>query len=118
MTGQTRLFIPQELLDRWVVAECVTLEGETLTLRDGHQAVRLTPAIRVLKVSTGEGDPHALCGRVKSGAEIAALRGEHYMTSLLVGEIAYDVQAGFIGEPQAYDPQSLHRLRTTLLGLG
>ena len=111
-----RLFISQEVLDRWTMQDGATLDGEVLTLRGGA-TVRLTAAVRILKVSTGDDDPHGLCGRVKSSTELAILGGEQYMNSLLLGEVAYDVQPGFMAEPPASDDEALGRLRAALLRL-
>jgi hypothetical protein len=116
MVGHARLFISQEVLDRWTIEDGATLDGEVLTLRGGA-AVRLTPAVRILKVSTGDTDPHGLCGRVKSAAELTSLGGEQYMNSLLLGEVAYDVQSGFMAEPPVQDAEGLGRLRAALLRL-
>ncbi|HEY3356159.1 MAG TPA: hypothetical protein VGQ83_23105 [Polyangia bacterium] len=115
MSGHVRLFISQENLDRWTIEEKVGLDGEVLTLRDAELQVQLTPAMAVVRVAGGDADPHGLCGRVKTAAEITALGGEQYMTSLLIGETAYDVQPGFIGAPTPADPQ---RVRAAITALG
>jgi hypothetical protein len=118
MSGHVRVFISQEHLDRWTLEEKVGLDGEQLTLRGADQRLQLQPAMRILKVAGGDTDPHRLCGSVKTSAEIAVLKGEQYMTSLLVGETAYDVQPGFIADVAVADAAAVQRLRAAMAGLG
>jgi len=72
-----------------------------MTLSGDGRAFRLRPAIRFLKVSGGADvqDPNQLIGRVKLLDDLLQLGGEQFMESVIVGEVAYDVQTGFLGEP-------------------
>ena len=49
------------------------------------------------KLAAGEDRP-GLLGKVKSEEQLAALGGELYMSSVLLGEDAYDVQGGFLAD--------------------
>jgi hypothetical protein len=40
-------------------------------------------------------------GRVKVTEDVVRIGGERFMESVILGETAYDVQSGFIGEPLA-----------------
>ena len=56
-----RLFVAQDVLDRWMVDEAVSVEGDVMTL-DGNQRFRLLSAVCFTEELTGEGDPHELIG--------------------------------------------------------
>jgi hypothetical protein len=83
-------------MDAWVASERVEVSGQTLSLRAAG-ALSLEPASYFRKVSAG-GD-QGLVGKVKSEQAIAALGGETYMTSVILGESAYEVEPGFLATP-------------------
>jgi hypothetical protein len=99
-----RAFLSQELLDRWLAEGVVSLEGDLLGLPPLDQGAAQGPQLRLesavlfrMEVASGE-DPHALCGKVKSLPAIEALGGEHAPGSVVVGDSAYEVTEGFLGE--------------------
>jgi len=112
-----RIFISQEVVDQWCADEKATIDDEVMVLTLTQQRLRLQPAVRVLRVVSGTTDPHNLVGCVKTSAELVAAGGEQYMSSLLVGEVAYDVQPGYFGEPLDHAPAALHQLHSALLAL-
>lgn len=80
------------------------IKDDIMTLAGDGRAFRLRPAIRFLKVAGQDGevpDPHQLIGRVKLVDDLAELGGEQFLESVIVGDVAYDVQTGFLGEPLA-----------------
>ena len=80
------------------------IQDDIMTLAGDGRAFRLRPAIRFLKVAGADGqipDPHQLIGRVKLVDDLAELGGEQFLESVIVGDVAYDVQTGFLGEPLA-----------------
>ncbi len=93
-----RLFVSQDVLDRWMVDEQVSVDGDVMTL-DGNQRFRLLSAVCFTEELTGEGDPHELIGRVKDLETLSELGGEHVSDSVLLGDNAYTVVEGFLGEP-------------------
>jgi hypothetical protein len=95
----TKVFLPQDLVDSWVTADKVELTGETMTFRSRGLTLRLVPGFYFDRVSGGSDDGHQLLGRAKSRAAISALGAEVYMNSVLLGETAYEVEAGFIAKP-------------------
>lgn len=99
--GVARLFISQGRLDAWSAEDRVRIQDDIMTLSGDGRAFRLRPAIRFLKVSGGDAnqDPNQLIGRVKLLDDLVQLGGEQFMESVIVGEVAYDVQTGFLGEP-------------------
>ena len=94
-----RLFISQNRLDAWAGEDRIRVKDDLMTLQGDGRAFRLRAAVRFLKVS-GQGiDPHMLVGKVKTLSAIAELGGDHFHESVIVGDTAYDVQNGFLGEP-------------------
>ena len=95
-----RLFISQGRLDSWVSEDRIKVDGDVMRLGDDPRTFKLKPAVRFVKVSGGGDDAHKLLGKVKLVSQIEKDGGEHYMESVLLGDTAYDVQSGFVGEPQ------------------
>jgi hypothetical protein len=98
-----RIFISQAALDAWVSTERVDLQGDVLILRPGGSTLTLVPASVFRSVSGGQ-DRHGLVGKVKNEAAVAALGAEAYMTSVILGETAYEVDPGFLATPVVNDP--------------
>jgi hypothetical protein len=94
-----RLFISQERLDAWTTEQRVAVDGNRMTLADDGRSFLIRPAVRFVKVSGPDGDPHDLIGKVKDEKDLAAMGADHYMNSVIMGETAYDVQPGFLGDP-------------------
>ncbi len=92
-----RLFISYPHLDELVAAGRVSLAGNTLTWTDGGR-YELTPAVHFLSLVGAETDPNDMVGRVKTDAELEELRAEHYKDSVILGEVAYQVAEGFVGQ--------------------
>ena len=98
MSTTHRLFVSQDVLDRWLGEGSVTVEGDVMTL-DTTQHFRLLSAVCFTEELTGEGDPHDLIGRVKDLNTLTELGGEHVSDSVLLGDNAYTVVEGFLGQP-------------------
>jgi hypothetical protein len=93
-----RVFFPQEKVDRWLADSAVSLEGEVLVVLPDGPAFLLTSAVRFgAEVAAGEDGPK-LCGKVKTLAAIEALSGEYDLGSVVLGDYAYEVVDGFVGE--------------------
>ena len=100
MSVSHRAFLSQELLDRWLAEGLVSLEGEVLGLPPDGPSFHLESAV-LFRVEVANGsDPLALCGKVKSLPAVSALGGEHAPGSVVVGDCAYEVTEGFLGELQ------------------
>lgn len=95
-----RLFISQERLDDWTANEKASLVEDRLTLTELHRTFAVEPAVRFLKVSGGEEDPNDLLNRVKTEEELVQIGADLYMNSVVHGEVAYDVQPGFVGRAE------------------
>ena len=92
-----RLFVAQELLDQWAEQGKIELSGNELKILAENRTFQLHPGARFLSLAAGNDSGH-LVGKVKSEEQLQEMGGELYMNSVLVGETAYDVQAGFLAE--------------------
>lgn len=94
-----RVFFPQQSLDTWLEQGRVALVGDELTITPEGRRFLLTSAVRfTAEVAEGR-DPHDLVGKVKDLEQVRALSGEHSSNSVIIGDNAYDVIDGFLGEP-------------------
>ena len=96
---QNRVFFPQAVLDAWLAADRVELDGKELTLKPEGRKYRVVDAIRVLREVTDGQDLYAIAGKVKSVNFLTELGAELLGTSMLIGDCAYDVVPGFLGAP-------------------
>ena len=94
-----RVFFPQALLDTWIADERVELAGDELLLKDEGRRYKIAEAVRVVTDVAGGGDAHKLLGKVKTRAQLEPLSAELLETSIVVGDDAFDVVPGFVGEP-------------------
>ncbi|HET9598879.1 MAG TPA: hypothetical protein VFP65_25120 [Anaeromyxobacteraceae bacterium] len=98
------LFVSQAMLDGWAGQRRIDLEGHVMTLRAGDgqgRSYALDPAVRFLRVVGTDADPHALVGKVKSMARLRELGAEALGDSVVLGDVAYEVQPGFMAETHA-----------------
>jgi hypothetical protein len=98
-----QLFISQERLDAWSAEQRVSLAGDIMTLADDGRSFRIRPAVRFLRVAGASDDPNQLIDTVRDERSLDEMGADHYMYSVILGEIAYDVQPGFLGEPIPHD---------------
>ncbi len=103
------LFVSQALLDTWAGQGRIGLDGATLELLSGDGRGRryaLEPAVRFLRVADGGEDPEGLVARVKTLAQVQAIGGEAMAGSVVLGNLAYDVEEGFLAEASALEAAS------------
>jgi hypothetical protein len=93
-----RLYISADQMDRWTAEGKVSLSDDVMTLPALGRSFRLRAAVRFMSVVEGA-DAHGLLGRVKTEEQLAALDGEHYGASVIVGEVGYECEEGFVGLP-------------------
>jgi hypothetical protein len=94
-----QLFISQDRLDAWNAEQRVSLAGDIMTLSDDGRSFRIRPAVRFLRVAGSTDDPNQLIDTVRDEHSLDEMGADHYMYSVILGETAYDVQPGFLGEP-------------------
>lgn len=96
--GQNRLFVSQRRLDEWLTEGRVEMEGEVMTSLPEGSRFRLETAVLFVREVTGAGDPYGVLGKVKDLRQIAELGGEYAAGSVIIGDHAYDVIEGLVGE--------------------
>jgi len=97
--GKNRVFFPQEALDRWLVDGKVEISGSELTIPTERRRYRLVEAVRVVSEEASHTDPDELVGRVKTILFLTELGAELLGDSMVLGENAYRVVAGWLGTP-------------------
>lgn len=96
---KSRVFVSQETLDKWLSDDNVEVEGEVMTLKADRRRFRLVTAVHFLREVAEGGDVGNLVGKVKDLEQVATLGGDHVSGSVVVGDDAYEVVEGFLGEP-------------------
>jgi hypothetical protein len=104
--GVNRVFFPQQALDHWLEQGRISLVGDELAITPEGRRFRLTTAVRFMAEVAGTEDAHGLVGKVKSLEHVLAMSGEHYADSVILGDNAYQVIEGFLGEPLRAPPGS------------
>ncbi len=94
-----RVFLSQMTIDSWVASDRVDLQGEFMTLQPDGVRMRLQSAAYFKAAAGGSEDRHGLVGKVKDHHALDALGGEAYMSSVVIGDAAYDVEPGFVATP-------------------
>jgi hypothetical protein len=94
------LFVPQSVLDKWSEQGRVQVEGQVLTILGENKSFQLTSAVRFLKMEAGD-DTAGLLQKVKTTDALRQMGAEHYMESVILGEVAYQVQQGFLADANA-----------------
>ena len=94
------LFVPQSVLDRWSEQGRIQVDGNVLTILGEHKSFALTSAVRFIKMEAGE-DTAGLLAKVKTTDALKQMGAEHYMESVILGEVAYQVQQGFLADANA-----------------
>ena len=97
--GKNRVFFPQEALDRWLSEGRVEIAGSELTIPNERRRYRLVEAIRIVSEEAGHSDPDELVGKVKTVLFLTELGAELLGDSMVLGENAYRVVAGWLGSP-------------------
>ena len=106
------VFITNDMLGRWADEGKVRLDDTTLTLLNENRTVKLTPAVRFTKLIDGTDDPNKLIGKVKTKEQLVELGAEHYLDSVIFGDVGYTVVEGFLGDlspPPATKKPALQR---------
>ncbi|HET9551411.1 MAG TPA: hypothetical protein VFP50_00445, partial [Anaeromyxobacteraceae bacterium] len=98
------LFVSQAMLDSWAEQGKIDFVGNVMTLLAGDgrgRSYALDPAVRFLSVVGAEADPNQLLRKVKSLAQLKELGAEAVDTSVILGDVAYEVEPGFLAEMSA-----------------
>lgn len=98
------LFVSQALIDTWAEQGRIDFVGNVMTLLAGEGRGRryaLEPAVRFLQVVGAEQDPHQLLAKVKPLEQLREMGAEAVETSVVMGDVAYEVEPGFLAEVSA-----------------
>ncbi len=105
-----RLFISQQRIDRWMEEGKVKIEGEIMVLPALGKSFRLKQAVHFTKIVSDDGDMRGLLGRVKTQSQLDEMGAESYVTSVIIGETAYECEPGFVGEVAGGVGSGIHKL--------
>ncbi len=97
--GDNRLFLSQMVLDRWLGEDRVEVDGDVMTTLPDRRGFKIKTAVLFKTELTGAGDAPSLLGRVKDLEQLADIGGDYSAGSVIVGDLAYEVAEGFVGEP-------------------
>jgi hypothetical protein len=98
------LFVSQTMIDSWADQGRIDFVGNVMTLLSGEgrdRSYALEPAVRFLALLGAEADPHQLLKKVKSLAQLRDLGAEVIDASVVLGDVAYEVEPGFLAEVSA-----------------
>jgi len=97
--GKSRVFFPQEVIDRWLALGEAELTGAELWLRSERRRYRVVEAVRILREVSGAPDTFDMAGTVKTLAFVSELQAELLGDSMILGENAYETVIGWLGTP-------------------
>jgi hypothetical protein len=96
----TLRFVPQSTLDSWVEQGRVDPLADRIIDLQTKAEYPVREAVRFLKVESGV-DEKGWVKKVKALAEVKASGGDHYQSSVIVGDTVYEVVAGWLAEDGA-----------------
>lgn len=102
----SRIFLSQEALDTWISEGRADIQGDLLVDKKGNRRFQLREGVRFLSEVSGGVDAETLVGRVKDLEQLAAMGGEVMSDSVVLGELAYEVQPGFVGKALPADARA------------
>jgi hypothetical protein len=111
------LFVSQAMLDAWAEQGKIDFVGNVMTLLSGEgrgRSYALEPAVRFLKVLGAEGDPNALLTKVKPVSQLREMGAEQVERSVVLGDLAYEVEPGFLAEVSALQAAAAARRNPAL----
>ncbi len=94
-----KVFFSQAILGSLVEEGKIRLDKNMLTLlTPDNPSFELEPAYRFVKTADNGPDPHGLVGRIQYETELKSRNAEIYLDSIIIGDTAYVVEPGFVGE--------------------
>jgi hypothetical protein len=102
----SRIFLSQEALDTWINEGRADIQGDVLVDKTGARRFQLREGVRFLAEVSGGDDEGKLVGAVKDLEQLGAMGGECMSDSVVLGELAYEVQPGFVGRPIAAEARA------------
>lgn len=101
-----KIFLPQEKLEAWVKDGRVSFSDNVITTLTGNRLkYKLVPAYKFIKLTSGDVDEPKLLGSVKTKDDIKHLKPDIFLDSIIIGDIAYEVEMGYIGNLKIDDEE-------------
>jgi hypothetical protein len=108
MSEDKKIFISQKVLDALFEQNQAELSGSELTILSAtKQVFKILPAFKFILLAGGDKDPHNLIGKIYTEEQLKKVNADIYMTSVLYKDTAYEVETGFLGIPQAKEPEKV-----------
>ena len=96
----TRIFFSTTSLNDWLGKGAAELDGEEMVIAEHGLRLRIISAVRFLEVLTEYKKATAnLVGKVKDLEQLKKMKADHYEDSVVLDDIAYRVEEGFLGVP-------------------
>jgi hypothetical protein len=95
--AKSRIFFPQEVIDRWLAHGEAELTGAELWVRSERRRYRVVEAVRVVHEVSGAPDAFDIAGSVKTLGFVGELGAELLGDSMIVGDNAYETVIGWLG---------------------
>lgn len=108
--AKNRIFLPQELLDGWLLRRSAELIDDELMLFPHRRRFRLVEAARIVGEVTGAPDPFGITGQVKTLNFLLELGAELLEGSMVLGDAAFQIVPGWLATPIGSYPDYLAEL--------
>jgi len=95
-----RLFLPDATLEEWAAEGRADLKEGKLFVDSSNAPFGVAPAVHFLRLVSGTDAKHLL-SKVKTSVQLEQMGAEQLSDSVIVGEDAYQVVAGYVAEVPA-----------------
>ena len=95
-----RLFLPEATLEEWAAEGRADLKDGKLFVDSSNAPFGVAPAVHFLRLVSGTDAKHLL-SKVKTSVQLEQMGAEQLSDSVIVGEDAYQVVAGYVAEVPA-----------------
>jgi hypothetical protein len=101
------IYIPHDKLELWVSEGKISFSDNVITILSGNRvSYKLSPAYKFKKLTSGNDDSEELLGKVKTKEDLKDLNPDIFHDSIIVGDRAYEVEMGYIGNLKDDDSES------------
>jgi len=99
-----KVFFPEKTIEKLAETGALELEGDILKVsgKDGIKKYEVERAYRFVEVEGGN-DSLKLLGKVKTKSELLQMNAEIYQDNILVSDVVYKAEPGFLGIPVSED---------------
>ena len=96
----TRIFFSTTSLNDWLAKGAAQLDGEEMIIAEHGLRLKIISAVRFLEALTEDKKTApSLVGKVKDLEQLKKMKADHYQESVVLDDIAYKVEEGFLGVP-------------------